>query len=103
MPAPADPELSALLGRILPKPPNAVPRGVQLVDRFEDVDASIDSTFAVVRIQPTWRQAIYEAGLAHVTRHYPLALERIDFRSPEIRDAIDPRVFKRVNLWRAIK
>ena len=75
---------------------------VQLVDRFEDVDARIDHTSAVVRVQPTWRRTIYETGLAHVTRHYPLALEWVDFRSPDVRDSVDPRVFKRVNLWRAV-
>ncbi|MDO8981317.1 MAG: hypothetical protein Q7V17_19030 [Afipia sp.] len=102
MSTPADPELSALVGRVFPKPPNAVPWTVQLVDRFEQVEASIDRTCAVVRVQPTWRQAIYEVGLAHVTRHYPLTLERIDFRSPDVGGAIDPGVFNRVNLWRAI-
>ncbi|MBV9978457.1 hypothetical protein [Bradyrhizobium sp.] len=91
-----------MIGRVLPKPPNAVPWTVQLVARIEQVDASIDCTSAVVRLQPTWRQAVYEIGFAHVTRHYPLALEWIDFRSPDVRDVIDPRVFKRLHLWRAI-
>jgi hypothetical protein len=98
----ADPELSALVGRVLPKLPGAGSWTVQLVNRFEDVDASVDCTSAIVRIQSTWRQAVYEPGLAHVARHYPLALQPIDFRSPEVRDTIDPRRFKRVNLWRAI-
>lgn len=102
MPARANSEFSALIGRVLPKSPNAVPWTVQLVDRIDHVDASIDCTSAVVRIQPTWRQAIYEAGLARVTRHYPLALERIDFRSSDVQGAIDPRVCNRVNLWRAV-
>jgi hypothetical protein len=102
MASPADPELSALVGRVLPKPPVEAPWTVQFVHRFEDVDASIDNTSAVVRIQPTWRQAIHQAGLAHVTRHYPLALEPIDLESPDVRDVIDPRVFGRIKLWRAI-
>lgn len=102
MPVPADPELSALVAEVLPKPPNAMPWTVQLVDHYEQVDASVDCTSAVVCVQPTWRQVIYEAGLAHVTRHYPLALERIDFRSSDVRGAIDPRMVNRVNLWRAI-
>jgi hypothetical protein len=97
-----DPELSALIGRVLPRPSNVVPWTVQLVDRFEQVSANVDGKYAVVRIHATWRQDIYERGLTHVARHYPLALERIDFSSPEIVNTIDPRSLDRVNLWRAI-
>jgi hypothetical protein len=102
MSIPADPELSALIGQVFPKLPNAVPWTVQLVDRFEDVDANVDCTPAVVRVQSKWRQEIYERGLAHVTRHYPLALKQIDFGSPEVGATINPRALNRVTLWRAI-
>lgn len=98
----ADPELLSLIRRALPRPPIDAAWTVQFAGRFEDVNASIDNTAAVVRIQPTWRQAIHEAGLAHVTRHYPLAVKPIDFESPDVRGVIDPRVFGRIKLWRAI-
>lgn len=102
MPQLADSELSALIRRVLPKPPTDEPWTVQFAARFEDVDASIDDTSAVLRVQPTWWQDIYELGLTRVTRHYPLALESINLDSPDVRGAVDPRMSGRIRLWRAI-
>lgn len=94
--------LAVRIRRVLPKLPNAIPWMVEFVDRTEDVDVSIGSTSAVVRLQSTWQHQICDAGLAHVARHYPLAVERLDCQSPDVLGGFNPKICSGLKFWRAI-
>jgi hypothetical protein len=71
MPDLADPDLSELVQSALPLRDGG-PWRVELVD-FPD-QATAYRKARVIRVQRSWRQAIFETGLSHVTRYYPLAL-----------------------------
>ncbi|MDU1692099.1 MAG: hypothetical protein E6848_21185 [Bradyrhizobium sp.] len=57
-----------------------LPWDVRLVDHLGDAGA--EPELGTVRIHKNWRTSIHEPRLAHVTRHYPLAIEPFDVVDP---------------------
>ena len=73
----ADTSLSDLVRKSLPRPRPGVDWHVEIVDDIAYATAD-RSVHPIVRVHRAWREAIYQTGLAHVTRHYPLALEPVE-------------------------
>lgn len=92
---PTDDSLEAIVRAVLPKPPSVKEWQVDVVDTFDEVGA--DDQTETVRIHKTWRETVYDPGLFHVTRHYPLAVETVD-------QGVWPisLLEKPLNLWRAV-
>lgn len=81
-----------LVRAALPARPGGLSWDVRLVDHFDEAGA--EPELGNVCIQKSWRTSIHEPGLAHVTRHYPLAVKPFD--------VVDPReVLERCRMqWR---
>ena len=92
----ADLELIELVSAVIPKPKGMARWKVQIVNSFHEVDA--DAQTETVRVHKLWRETIYNAGLHHVTRHYPLGLVPAkNIHEPPAHIDIHP-----VNIWRAV-
>ncbi len=90
----ADHSLSELVRKVLPRPKSDEDWRVELTDLVDCISAD-RSGHPVVRVHTAWRETIYDRGLAHVTRHYPLALEpRGNQDVPLLRSA------QHLSLWR---
>ncbi|WP_371422308.1 hypothetical protein [Tardiphaga sp.] len=85
-------DLINLVRKVLPACPTKPAWDVRLVDRFDAAGAEPEQ--GIVRIHKNWLKIIHEPGLAHVTRHYLLAVEPFS--------VVDPReVMERYHMqWR---
>jgi hypothetical protein len=88
----ADCNLSTLVQSTLPFK-DGLSWQVEVVDLLNEATAYRRAR--IVRVQRSWQQAIFEAGLSHVTRYYPLGLELI--REPELPVAL---LIKNVKIYR---
>ncbi|MDU6750901.1 MAG: hypothetical protein E6447_24960, partial [Bradyrhizobium sp.] len=73
-------DLVDLVRAALPALSGGLPWDVRLVDHLGDAGA--EPELGTVRIHKNWRTSIHEPRLAHVTRHYPLAIEPFDVVDP---------------------
>jgi len=73
MSKPASGAIARLVRQTLPKPILADQWDVRVVERVEDVGAELFA--GIVYVHRTWPESVLQAQLAHVTRHYPLAVE----------------------------
>lgn len=90
-------QLTALVRQVLPIPSEGVSWQVEVIARPDEAGVDVERDVAIVRIQEGWREAIYDNGLSHVTRHYPLAL------TPVVpADLPEPLWGKPVGLWHGL-
>lgn len=73
MSKPASSAIAKLVRQTLPKPVLADEWNVRVVGNFEEVGAELFA--GIVYVHRTWPESVLKAQLAHVTRHYPLAIE----------------------------
>lgn len=69
-------ELGGLIRDVLPPPEAGTIWNVEIVDEVQEAGAERNPR-PVVRVHRLWREAVYDAGLRRVTRHYPLGLDRV--------------------------
>lgn len=72
MSKPASRATAKLVCQTLPKPLFADQWNVRVVENFEDVRAELFA--GTVYVHSTWTKSVFDARLAHVTKHYPLAV-----------------------------
>jgi hypothetical protein len=92
----ADHDLSQLVRKVLPRPSPTREWQVEVIDKFEETSSCQQA--ATVRVHRTWRETVFDVGLQHVTRHYPLALEPIEIKDERMLLWRD----QRFRLWRGI-
>lgn len=73
-------KLVDVIRAILPEPITRRPWKVNVVDDFDSAGADIYA--GVVSVHAAWLQSVYDAGLSHVTRHYPLAVGDFEDAGP---------------------
>lgn len=96
MSKPADDDMAAMVRAVLPKLEGVLWQ-IDVVDSINDAGVELTAETATIRIQKSWRQTVYDAGLHHVARHYPLALEPVgDLDLPTC------LLHRPANLWRGI-
>jgi hypothetical protein len=87
MSKPASNDLSDRVRRALPSAISGLPWNVRTVEEFHEAGADLYA--GVVRVHETWLESIYEAGLFHVTKHYPLAVGPFEEADPQLLRATD--------------
>ncbi|MGH6709129.1 MAG: hypothetical protein ACREEK_09180 [Bradyrhizobium sp.] len=75
-------DLADMVRAALPVLPGGLPWDIRFVDHFGDAGA--EPELGIVRIHKNWRPSIHEPGLAHVTRHHPLAIEQFELVDPRV-------------------
>lgn len=93
--------IADLVRQCLPAPILANQWDVRFVDNFGDVGAELFS--GIVYVHSNWLESIFDAKLAQVTRHHPLAVEPVGEVAPALLGSRWPKSrSKRAFLTRAV-